>query len=136
MVKPSHVGLADRILKELERFGARIHTRHIESVPRNVIQEHYAEHKEKSFFGYMTESFVGKAIVIAVYEGEGVVQKCSDAIGATDPAKATADSIRARYSRDSLMQAINEKRPVQNAIHRSDSSKEAEREINVWKQYL
>lgn len=57
-------------------------------------------------------------------------------IGSTDPSKAHPNTLRARYSRDSLESAIAEQRPLSNVIHRSDSQAEAEREIAVWTEYL
>jgi len=136
MIKPDHVGLANKILEELDGLGERATSVKVEGVPREVIQEHYAGHKGKPYFGYMTESFVGRDVVIAIYSGDGVIQKMIDAIGATDPVKAAVGTIRREYGHDSLEKAIIEGRPVRNVVHRSDSVKEAEREIEVWKDYF
>ncbi len=137
MIKPDHVDLADMILSELDKWDAkRIRTARVESVPQEVIEAHYAPHVGKSFFGYMTQSFIGRPVVIAVYEGDGVIGRLAVVIGPTDPAKAPANTIRGKYSNDSLDAAIKEGRPVKNVIHRSDSAEEAAREIEVWKQYL
>ena len=75
-------------------------------------------------------------MVIAVYRAERVIQRIIDACGPTDPAQAPFDTIRGKYSTDSLNRAIAEGRPVRNVIHRSDSIAEAELEIEVWKAYL
>ena len=111
-------------------------TAEVLKVPRGVIQEHYSPHKDKSFFGYMTESFVGRSVVLAVYEGPAIISSFITIIGVTDPAKASKDTIRGKYSNDSLEKAIAEKRPVKNVIHRSDSYSEAIREIGVWQPHL
>ncbi len=136
IIKPDHVGSAVEILEELDKHGRRLITRKVNAVPREVIENHYSVHKGKSFFGYMTESFTDKDVVIAIYQGENVIEELRKAAGPTDPAKAAKETIRGRYSTDSLEQAIREKRPVRNVIHCSDSPAEAEREIGVWAQYL
>jgi nucleoside-diphosphate kinase len=136
MIKPDHVELADDILEHLDQHGNRIDTSQVDEVPRDVIEAHYSPHKDKPFFGNMTDSFVGRSVILAVYEGEGVIQRLMDIIGPTDPSKAPQDTVRGMYSDDSLEKAIAEQRPVKNVIHRSDSPEESAREIDVWKQYL
>lgn len=140
LIKPDHVALADKILSEmdgkLEDIAERKATAHIPAVPRAVIEEHYAVHHGKPFYQYLVDSFVGNSVVASVYAGVGVVQRVIDLCGPTDPAQAAANTIRGRYSADSLEKAIAEHRPVCNVIHRSDSAAEAEREIAVWNDYL
>ncbi len=135
MIKPEQVSRAEKILAELSGYGTLTAKAVIPAVPRAVVEEHYAVHRERPFYQYLVDSFVDRPVVIAVYEGEGVVQKIMEGCGPTDPAKAPKDTIRGRYSNDSLEQAMAEQRPVQNVIHRSDSPAEAEREIEVWKEY-
>ena len=136
MIKPWSVKDAKEILIELDDYGIRTRHTSVETVPREVIQSHYAQHRGKPFFDYMTESFVGKPVEIAVYEGRNVIAEMIEIIGVTDPAKADPNSIRARYSTDSLEKALREGRPLQNVIHRSDSLSEALREIAVWQEYF
>ncbi|MEK6950116.1 MAG: nucleoside-diphosphate kinase [Nanoarchaeota archaeon] len=136
MIKPEHVPLAEEILAELSSYGTLMGKAVIEAVPRSMIEEHYAIHRGRPFYHYLVDSFVGRPVVVAVYEGEGIVQKIMERCGPTDPAKAAKDTIRGKYSADSLERAIAEQRPVRNVIHRSDSPAEAEREILVWRAYL
>ena len=74
LIKPDHVELADDILKELDCYGNRVRTTRVDAVPRDVVEAHYSPHVDKWFFECMTESFVGKPVVLAVYEGEGIIQ--------------------------------------------------------------
>lgn len=151
IIKPDHVELAESILSEIDcrllkeyvksdnldcDFGVRVNTARVEKVPLEVIEEHYAAHRNKSFFGYMTKYFENKAVFLAVYVGPGVISKLSDIIGSTDPEKASKGSIRSRFSGDSLDKAMSEGRTVRNVIHRSDSIEETERELKVWGRYL
>lgn len=136
MIKPEHVSRAEEILTELSSYGRLAARAVIDAVPRQIVEEHYAVHRERPFYRYLVDSFVDRPVVIAIYEGNGVVQKVMERCGPTDPTKAPKDTIRGRYSSDSLEQAIAEQRPVRNVIHRSDSPAEAEREIGVWKEYF
>ncbi|KYK25616.1 hypothetical protein AYK26_05755 [Euryarchaeota archaeon SM23-78] len=135
-IKPDHVKLADKILEELDELGTRLQTVKVDCVPKQVIENHYAIHKGKSFYDYLVGSFVGRPIVLAVYEGEGIVEKIIAVSGATDPAKAEKGTIRTKYSNDSLEIAMAEKRPVKNVIHRADSPESALYEMKVWEAYL
>ena len=136
IIKPDHFHLADIILKELDKYGKRVKTARIYAVPKELVEQHYSVHKGKMFYEWLIDSFAGRPVVIAVYEGKSIIQKFSEVIGSTDPAKASKDSIRGKYSTDSQDLAISEKRSTQNVIHRSDSVKEAKREIKIWEQFL
>lgn len=80
--------------------------------------------------------FTGKPVIIAIYEGEGIVQEIRRRVGNTDPSKADPASIRARYSDDSFEKAAAEGRIVRNVLHASDSPEEAWREISAWRKYF
>jgi nucleoside-diphosphate kinase len=136
VIKPAHFHLAGDILKELDKYGRRIKTAKVSSVPREVAEEHYATHKGKFFYKWLVDSFVNKKVVIAIYTGKGVIQKLSEIIGPTDPSKAPEGTIRRRYSTDSEKKAKAEKRTIANVVHKSSSAEEAEREINVWQRFL
>lgn len=136
MIKPDHFLLAYDIFRELDQHGNRINVAHVNKVPQKLIEDHYIPHKGKSFYKYMTRSFVNRSIWIAIYEGNNIIQKLIDIIGPTDPSKAPQNTIRGRFSEDTLQTAIDEQRPVKNVIHRSDSVEEAKREIQVWQEYL
>lgn len=128
--------MAAVILEELDKCGRRLITRRVKAVPKEIIESHYSVHQGKPFFDYMTSSFIGKEVVVAVYQNDDVIRKLREAAGPTDPAKAPKETIRGKYSNDSLERAITEKRPVRNVVHCSDSPAEAEREIGVWARYL
>jgi len=141
-IKPDHFHIAHSILSELDEClglnggDSRRVTAIVDNVHLEDIQEHHSCHRGKSFFCYMNESYVGRQIVLAVYEGENIVQRLLDATGPTDPSKAPRDTIRGKYSGDSMERAIQEGRPVRNVIHRSESLEEALREIKVWRKFF
>lgn len=75
MIKPDHAHFADEILRELDQYGDRTKTAAVSAVPQEIIEEHYALHRGKNFYSYMIASYVGKKVVIAVYEGDNIVQR-------------------------------------------------------------
>lgn len=88
-----------------------------------LTRQHYAEHVEKSFFDGLLKQFVGKLVVVAVFEGpEGMIQNIRSLVGDTDPKKAKRETIREMFGTG----------VPDNAIHASASPDEAEREIAIW----
>lgn len=134
MIKPDYIHIAETILKELDQHGMRIKTSKVNSVPQHVIENHYSAHKGKHFYNELINEFANKPVIIAIYEGENIIQKFIELIGPTDPSKAPAHTIRARYSNDSKEKAEAENRTIKTVIHRSGSIEEAQQEIEVWKE--
>jgi nucleoside-diphosphate kinase len=79
----------------------------------------YAEHKGKSFYDNLLKFMTSGPIVVQVLEGQDAVRRHRELLGATDPEKAQAGTIRADH-------AIS---VTQNAVHGSDSQESAAREI-------
>ena len=79
----------------------------------------YAEHQGKPFFEPLIEFMISAPIVAAVLEGENAISHYRELIGATDPEKRQAGTIRALY-------AISGR---ENSVHGSDSEASAKREI-------
>jgi nucleoside-diphosphate kinase len=79
----------------------------------------YAEHKERPFFGALVSFMTSGPVMVQVLEGENAVLTNRDLMGATNPADAAAGTIRADFA-----ESIDE-----NAVHGSDSTESAAREI-------
>ena len=79
----------------------------------------YAEHSARGFFGDLVAFMTSGPVIIQVLEGENAVATHRDLMGATDPKKAEAGTIRADFA-----SSIDE-----NAVHGSDSTTSAAREI-------
>ena len=79
----------------------------------------YAEHKERPFFGALVSFMTSGPVMVQVLEGEAAVITNRDLMGATNPADADAGTIRADFA-DSI---------DENAVHGSDSTESAAREI-------
>ena len=87
-----------------------------------LARRHYAVHRDKPFFNRLVDYISSAPIVAMVVEGEGAVELIRNAMGATDPAKAEAGTIRAEFGLDI----------EHNTVHGSDSVKTAEEEIKLF----
>ena len=124
LIKPDAVrnGQSDEIISRLKKLGLKMAARKTLRMDRALAEKHYAVHKEKPFFKELVEYMTSAPIVAAVFEGEKVVAKIRQAMGATDPAKAGTGTIRADFG-------LNVTR---NAVHGSDSVETAEKEISLF----
>ncbi len=124
LIKPDAVrnGQSDEIISRLSKLGLKAVARKALRMDRALAEKHYAVHKEKPFFKELVEYMTSAPIVAAVFEGEKAVAKTRQAMGATDPAKAEAGTIRADFG-------LNVTR---NAVHGSDSVETAEKEISLF----
>jgi len=124
LIKPDAVrnGQSDEIISRLKKLGLKMVARKTLRMDRALAEKHYAVHKEKPFFKELVEYMTSAPIVAAVFEGEKAVAKIRQAMGATDPAKAGAGTIRADFGLD----------VTRNAVHGSDSVATAEEEIRFF----
>ena len=124
LIKPDAVGrrLAGEILGRIERRGLDVRAAKLLRVSRDLGERHYAEHREKPFFGELVEFITSAPTWALVVEGEGAIATMRKTIGATNPADADPGSIRG-----DLATAMPD-----NLVHGSDSAESAEREIALW----
>ncbi len=124
LVKPDAFerGLTGEVLARFERKGLRIVAMKHMTVERGLAEEHYAEHRERPFFGELVEFITGGPLVAAVFEGHEAVAAARQLIGATNPVEAAPGSIRGDYGLEVTF----------NLVHGSDSDESAEREIGIW----
>ena len=124
LVKPDAMarGLAGEILSRIERRGFQLRAGKLIRVDRELGETHYAEHKEKPFFGDLVHFITSGPTLALVVEGEGAISTLRTTIGATNPADASPGSIRG-----DLALAMPD-----NLVHGSDSPESAQREIALW----
>ena len=112
-----------------------------------VLLDHYhgvidAMDKEFNFPGKLFASFYynGPRYIQPMrvsYEGEeDIITLTRQLVGKTNPAEAGPETIRGRFSEDNYEKASREKRLVNNVIHASDAKESAERELQIWQNYL
>jgi nucleoside-diphosphate kinase len=124
LVKPDAFerGLTGEIIARFERKGLRIVAMKHMTVERDLAEEHYAEHRERPFFGDLVEFITGGPLVALVLQGYEAVTAARQVIGATNPLEATPGSIRGDHGLE-----------VQtNLVHGSDSPDSAARETALF----
>jgi nucleoside-diphosphate kinase len=124
LIKPDAMQrrLAGDILGRIEGRGFTLRAGKLIHVSRELGETHYAEHKEKPFFGELVEFITSGPTFALVVEGEGAITTMRKTIGATNPADAEPGTIRG-----DLAVAMPD-----NLVHGSDSPESAEREIALW----
>jgi nucleoside-diphosphate kinase len=121
IIKPDAVarGLIGEILKRFESAGLKIVAAKLLHLSPDQARSFYAVHKERPFYASLTEYMSSGPILVSVLEGEGAVSRNREIMGATDPAKAAAGTIRREWGRD----------VEKNAVHGSDAPQTAAWEI-------
>ena len=96
IVKPDAVGrgLQGEILSRIHKAGFRIVAIRSMRLTKDEAGGFYAVHRERPFFGELTDFMSSGKIIAMVLEGEGAIAKWRDAMGATDPKKAAPGTIR------------------------------------------
>ncbi|MBF6133076.1 nucleoside-diphosphate kinase [Nocardia otitidiscaviarum] len=125
LIKPDGVarGLIGEIITRIERKGLKIAALKLVNVSEELAGEHYAEHKEKPFFGSLIEFITSGPVVAAILEGPRAITAFRQIAGGTDPVeKAVPGSIRGDYALETQF----------NLVHGSDSPESAKREISLW----
>ena len=113
---------AGAIISRLEGLGLKLAGLKMLQMDEALAERHYAPHREKPFFSSLVAYISSAPIAAAVFEGEGAVELIRKAMGATDPAKAEAGTIRADFGLDI----------EHNAVHGSDSPVTAKEEIKLF----
>src|SRR5207342_2109011 len=100
LIKPDAVErkLAGEILARIERRGFGLRAGKLIHVDRTLGETHYAEHREKPFFGELVEFITSAPTLAFVLEGEGAIATARMTIGATNPAEAYPGSLRGQYA--------------------------------------
>ena len=124
LIKPDAVrrGLAADILGRIERRGFLVRGGKLLTASRELGERHYAEHREKPFFGELVDFITSGPTWALAVEGEGVIATLRKTIGATNPANAEPGTIRGDLATSM----------PDNLVHGSDSPESAEREIGLW----
>jgi nucleoside-diphosphate kinase len=124
LIKPDALqrSLAGEILARFERRGLKVREARLLTVDRDLADRHYAEHREKPFFGELVEFITSAPTLALVLEGESAISVVRATMGATDPKDAAPGTIRG-----DLALAMPD-----NLVHGSDSVESAEREIGLW----
>jgi len=103
----------------IEKAGLRIVAQKRVRMSREQAETFYAIHRQRPFFAELVETMTSGPVVVQVLEGENAIAVYRDLMGATDPAKAAAGTIRKLHAK-----SIGE-----NSVHGSDAAATAAIEI-------
>jgi len=124
IIKPDGVaaGLIGEVIKRLESRGLKPVALKMLHLSQEEAAGFYHVHRERGFFESLMRFMTSGPVVVAVLEGENAITSLRDVMGATDPAKAAAGTIR-----KDLASSIEK-----NIIHGSDSPASAQFEIGYF----
>ena len=121
IIKPDAVraGKAGAVLQRITDGGFRVRAMKLIHLTRREAEGFYAVHRERPFFGELTQFMSSGPCVVLALEKDGAVKAWRDLMGATDPAKADEGTLRKEFAN-----SIGE-----NAVHGSDSEENAAVEL-------
>lgn len=124
MIKPDGVekGIIGEIVTRIEAANLKIVALRMHQLTAKKAEGFYAVHREKPFFKDLVTFMSSGPSVAMVLEGEGAIASWRDVMGATDPAKATAGTLRADFGTDIQ----------QNVVHGSDAPQTAAFEVSYF----
>ncbi|MBS0290698.1 MAG: nucleoside-diphosphate kinase [Proteobacteria bacterium] len=118
-VAKNHIG---EILARFEKANLRIVAAKMMQLTREQAEGFYEVHKERPFFKDLVTFMISGPVLVQVLEGENAIAVNREVMGATDPKQAAKGTIRADFAR-----SIDE-----NAVHGSDASETAQKEIRFF----
>ena len=121
IIKPDATrrNLTGAVNERIEKAGLRIIAQKRLKMSKKDAEGFYAVHRERPFFAGLVAFMTSGPVVVQVLEGENAVAKYREVMGATDPAKAAAGTIRKDFA-----ESIEA-----NSVHGSDSAENAATEI-------
>ena len=124
LVKPDAMerNLGGAVLARLEGAGLKLVALKMLHIDEALANQHYAIHTGKPFFKDLIEYITSYPVIAAVFEGENAVEVARRTMGATNPQKAEAGTIRRDFGIDL----------ERNSVHGSDSPENAEKEISLF----
>jgi nucleoside-diphosphate kinase len=124
IVKPDGVerGLIGEVIKRFEDNGLKVIGLKMVHMSKREAEEFYAVHRGKSFFESLTTFMSSGPAVVMVLEGNNVIQRVRDLMGATNPQEATEGTLRRQFGSDI----------EKNVVHGSDGPDTASFEIDYF----
>jgi nucleoside-diphosphate kinase len=121
IIKPDAVGrgLAGDIIKRIEASGLKIRGLRLMLLSRTQAERFYEVHKARPFYADLCKYMTSGPVVVMVLEGDKAITRWRELMGATDPAKASAGTIRKDFGENI----------ERNAVHGSDAPETAAQEI-------
>ena len=124
IIKPDGLekGIIGKVITRFEEAGLKPIAIRLTQLSTSEAEGFYLVHKARPFFRGLVEFMTGAPVVLMVLEGESAVQRNRDVMGATDPRKAEAGTLRRDFATD----------VQKNTVHGSDSVENARAEISYF----
>lgn len=124
IIKPDAVGqnMIGNIIEYFEREGLNVTAAKMLHLSQDQAKKFYEIHKERPFFQELVDFMTSGPVLVMVLEGENAVARNRQIMGATDPLKAAAGTIRADFATSI----------ERNAVHGSDSAANAKTEVSFF----
>jgi len=124
IVKPDGVqkNVIGEVIRRFESEDIKVIGLKMVYLSKSEAEGFYAVHKERPFFGSLTDFMSSGACVLMALQGKDAITKVRTIMGATDPSKAEIGTIRKDFASDI----------EHNIVHGSDSPESAEYEINYF----
>jgi nucleoside-diphosphate kinase len=124
IIKPDATrrNLTGQIIAKIEAAGLRVVASKRIHMTRAQAEGFYAVHKERPFYGELVEQMSAGPVVVQVLEGENAILKYREVMGATNPEKAVAGTIRKDFALSM----------GENSVHGSDAPETAAQEIKYF----
>lgn len=124
LVKPDGVrrGLVGQILSRFESKGFTIEAMKLQTVDKQLADQHYGEHVEKAWYPELREFITSGPLVALILSGDEAITVVRGIVGATDGRKAAPGTVRGDFSLSNQ----------ENLIHASDGPESAAREMALW----
>ncbi|HTQ08923.1 MAG TPA: nucleoside-diphosphate kinase [Fimbriimonadaceae bacterium] len=124
LIKPGGVqrNLIGEITRRIEARNLRVVGLKLVKATREIVEEHYGEHRGKGFFNDVVNYLLSGPIVVMAVQGTNAVKAIRTMMGATNPLEATPGTVRG-----DLALTIED-----NLTHSSSDPEAAERELKLW----
>ena len=124
LVKPDGVrrNLCGEVVGRFERRGYELRGARLLRLSKALAQQHYAEHKDKAFFGELVAFITSGPVLALAVRGEDAIAGVRTMMGATHPANAAPGTIRGDFATEL----------AENVVHGSDSRASAKRELKLF----
>jgi len=121
IIKPDAVGrgLAGDIIKRIEASGLKLRGMRLMHLTRGQAERFYEVHKARPFYSDLCTYMTSGPVIVMVLEGDKAITRWRELMGATDPAKASAGTIRKDFGENI----------ERNAVHGSDAPETAAQEV-------
>jgi nucleoside-diphosphate kinase len=121
IIKPDAVGrgFAGDIIKRIEQSGLKIRAMRLTKLSREQAERFYEVHKARAFYNDLCTYMTSGPLIVMALEGDDAIKRWRELMGATDPKKAAAGTIRSDFGENI----------ERNAVHGSDAPETAAQEV-------